>query len=432
MPKNTFDIIDGRVARLTKGLDRVEDQLYKELEKLILTLDSKGGKFAKDKTAFKVLSQLKPKLADIVAQSDYRKNILAFVDSFDEINANLKDLHKNINQITIPEKLLATEKAGFVRDTLNTLQDAQINSAFTEPIRKALFQRVNLGAGVKDTLDVMKDLVRGTEERKGILTRWSGQVARDALGQYQGNVNTRIQQEYDFAGYLYVGSLVDDSRSQCERWVNKGFIPMKELKKELAWAMRNGSGMVKSTTADTFAVYRGGYNCRHEAIPSDGPVDKEIKNARSTTVLANDKGNVLRIDPDHGKNELAGNKRIGLFLRDQGYDVDLLPLQKEPGVKNPDALVNGTKFEFKSPNRSSVNAVDQNIKLGQKQANNLVIEIPEGFQFSIENIKIISRRIERSRKLKSIWIIKGGKLKKFTRKDISNRNALLKNTTGLT
>ena len=273
MAAGTFDIIDKRVANLTRGLDGVEKQLFIELEKLILSIDSLGGRFKQDKTAFQVLSSLKPKLAEIVKQSDYSKRIFEFVDSFDEINDNIKRLHKDFNQASIPEVLLKTEKAGFIRETVATLNDAQINSAFSETIRKVLFQRVNLGAGVGDTLSTIREMVQGSDGNLGILTRWSGQVARDALGQYQGNVNAKIQQEFDFAGYIYIGTLVDDSRPQCERWLNKGFIPISELNKELSWAHRNGSGMVKVTTSDTFAVYRGGYNCRHEAIPTNGPID---------------------------------------------------------------------------------------------------------------------------------------------------------------
>ena len=269
--KPTFDIIDGRVNRLTKGLDKVEIQLFKKLQQLILEFESKDGKFVANESAYKVLGKIKSSLAQMVKGSQYSKQVGKFVDSFDEINENIKGIHKQVNNLSISNSLLSKEKAGFVNATLLTLNDAQVNSQFIEPVRRALLQRITLGTGVGETLDVMRDMVLGTDDKKGVLTRWSGQVARDALGQYQGQVNAKILDEYDLKGYLYVGTLVDDSRAQCTRWLAKGFIPKEDLQKEISWAIRNGSGMNKTTKPSTFSIFRGGYNCRHEAIPSDGP-----------------------------------------------------------------------------------------------------------------------------------------------------------------
>jgi hypothetical protein len=44
-------------------------------------------------------------------------------------------------------------------------------------------------------------------------------------------------------------------------------LPFEDLQKEINWAFANGRGMNDATTPETFALYRGGYNCRHMAIP---------------------------------------------------------------------------------------------------------------------------------------------------------------------
>jgi hypothetical protein len=61
--------------------------------------------------------------------------------------------------------------------------------------------------------------------------------------------------------------LIEDSRSQCVRWVKKRILQKSELDSEISWANNNGSGMIAGTNKENFAVYRGGYNCRHSAIP---------------------------------------------------------------------------------------------------------------------------------------------------------------------
>ena len=85
--------------------------------------------------------------------------------------------------------------------------------------------------------------------------------------QMQGAANQAIANEYELDGYAYVGTEVENTRPQCSRWIDKGFLYIKELQDEISWANTNGTGMIKGTTPSTFAIFRGGYNCRHEAIP---------------------------------------------------------------------------------------------------------------------------------------------------------------------
>jgi len=46
-----------------------------------------------------------------------------------------------------------------------------------------------------------------------------------------------------------------------------GRIEEERLQQEINWAFQNGQGMIPETNPDNFIINRGGYNCRHEAIP---------------------------------------------------------------------------------------------------------------------------------------------------------------------
>jgi hypothetical protein len=46
-----------------------------------------------------------------------------------------------------------------------------------------------------------------------------------------------------------------------------GVIQTKDLPDEIAWMNANGTGAIPGTSPETFSIYRGGYNCRHSAIP---------------------------------------------------------------------------------------------------------------------------------------------------------------------
>ena len=99
------------------------------------------------------------------------------------------------------------------------------------------------------------------------------QASRDALLQYDGVVNEAVRKVYKMDALLYVGSIVKDSRAQCERWVREtkngklGLILFEDLQDEIDWADNNGTGMIPNTTPENFCQNRGGYNCRHIAYP---------------------------------------------------------------------------------------------------------------------------------------------------------------------
>ena len=113
----------------------------------------------------------------------------------------------------------------------------------------------------------IESVIESDPSRLGLLTRYVTQISRDALYQFSGLANQVIAVEYGLNAYEYVGSLVDDSRPQCQRWVEKQVLFFSELQEEINWALDNGKGMIPSTTPQNFAIYRGGYNCQHEAIP---------------------------------------------------------------------------------------------------------------------------------------------------------------------
>ena len=164
------------------------------------------------------------------------------------------------------------EKVDFVKkdmteQTLQGLTGAGVNSEFIEPVRNELFKNIVAGTNSVDVEQALRNMIEGDSVKLGGLSKHVGQVARDALNQYDGTVNARIAEEFGLDAFQYVGSLIEDSRSQCRRWVAKEVLLKENLPSEISWANNNGQGMIPGTNAENFAVFRGGYNCRHQAIP---------------------------------------------------------------------------------------------------------------------------------------------------------------------
>jgi SPP1 gp7 family putative phage head morphogenesis protein len=116
----------------------------------------------------------------------------------------------------------------------------------------------------------------------------------------------------------------------------------------------------------------------------------------------------------HAKSELTQNLEIAKFLADSGMKVRLLPTRFKPGVKNPDAIIDGKTFDFKE-SIGTATSVDAQLRAGARQANRVLIFLTK--KVDLEKLKpIIMRRMERTG-LKEVWVSMGKKLYKYDRPD---------------
>ena len=160
-----------------------------------------------------------------------------------------------------------------VNNVIAAMQGQGLTQTLINPLKQELLVAVNQGSSLADVVASIAGQLTTTEARQGVLKRISLQASRDALLQYDGVVNEAVRKVYKMDALLYVGSIVKDSRAQCERWVTetkngkKGLILFADLQDEIDWADDNGTGMIPNTTPENFCQNRGGYNCRHIAYP---------------------------------------------------------------------------------------------------------------------------------------------------------------------
>ena len=192
----------------------------------------------------------------------------ALVANFDEIDRLNSILHSFANRIPA-EKLLqfaSPVKKKIADYTLNNMVGQGYDVFFLTPLKQQIARLATIGTTLNDAVNSLRDYL----ETKGELTlfgRYAIATGRDALGQYDGALNQKIADEYGLDAYLYVGSFIETTRPQCDRWLAMDYIPKSELDAEIAWAFSNGNGMISGTTAATWAIFRGGYSCRHKAVP---------------------------------------------------------------------------------------------------------------------------------------------------------------------
>jgi hypothetical protein len=263
------EIVTERAANgLLTSVDEIEQEVTRRILAILRNADTTGGNFDFKDGANELIIQIRNEVQDVIFSSSLPTAVDEYLDEFDVIEDNVIQIQKNFNGIDVSPTVISSAKVGAVQSVQANLLGAGVDANFVNPIQDLLYQRINLGASVVDTERILRNMVQGVEGKNGLLTRWVGQASRDAINQYEGNTQQIIKKEFDLNAWAYVGNIVKDSRAQCRRWVKKERILDSEIERELAYMYSSGSGAIPGTDKYNFGVNRGGYNCRHKAIPT--------------------------------------------------------------------------------------------------------------------------------------------------------------------
>lgn len=251
------------------SLPATEQRIFAAVSKHVQKFSSDGEKFVFDDGNVLLTNQVERIILDAIQSSKYPSDVNGFLRNFETLKQYNFDIHRDVNDLS-PEQLgelINPIQRGTVEQTLQSLTGSGVSTNFIEPIRTGIYQNIVAGSTKADLEAYLRRYILGNPDVDGLLSRYVKQVSRDALNQFDGQVNAKIASEFGLDAYRYVGSLIEDSRPQCRRWVAMGVIQSKDLPTEIAWMNANGTGAIPGTSPETFSIYRGGYNCRHSAIP---------------------------------------------------------------------------------------------------------------------------------------------------------------------
>jgi|688.fasta_scaffold523250_2 hypothetical protein len=266
-------INDKALEILQKRFDKVEPKFVKQVVDWISKFRTTSGNLVRSKENLARLGSFKTALNRFLEKAGYNVMVSGFLENFDEIGANTQLAQQELNGLQITKSFLNPFKRYAVNNVVAAMQGQGLNTNLINPIKNELLIAVNQGSSLTDVVTSIAGQLTTSEARQGVLKRISLQASRDALLQYDGIVNEAVRKSYKLDALLYVGSLVKDSRLQCEEWVNydkngkKGLILFEELEEQILFAENEGTGMIPNTTPENFCQNRGGYNCRHIAYP---------------------------------------------------------------------------------------------------------------------------------------------------------------------
>lgn len=276
-----------------ESVQKIEKSILKKVIKILRGLAQKEGKLLKDQIDNNLPGRIKRQILKIIRESGLAEQVKKFTRNLDVT----EDLNRKIYKIILNEDLeleLNPYKQIFVDEITDALTArSSLVKEFVNPIRKTLIGSIAANMSVEQTEELLTNFITGIPEgpdkRLGEIRRYTGQIARDMVGQYDGMVNDLTRDAYQLDAFQYVGVNVMESRKFCRHLLDApnnaevpkegGFEPnmfadlaigpgqflVKDIEKifEIAGDWKGKNDLV---TVETFAQYRGGHNCIDQVI----------------------------------------------------------------------------------------------------------------------------------------------------------------------
>jgi hypothetical protein len=284
--KTAADILRQKFAILSKAdevfyeaVESTSRAIYKQVVGLMRKFTTKGGKYAPTETDNQILLRVQRQVQQAFAESTLGRKVEQFVKNFDKLDALNQEYYKVAHDLDIGRLKLTVAKKMQIEAIVQGLdagKGLQVN--VTQPLRQIIVRHVTMGSNVNEAEQVVRDYLLGKGQEGGKLLRYTRQLTMDALNQYNGTVQQAVADEYDMPKFRYVHSLIKTSRRNCIELVNGtgAFADLRQddgtyLRADIPKIVQRAQGRAgwnPACTASTFFIYRGGYNCRHDCIPS--------------------------------------------------------------------------------------------------------------------------------------------------------------------
>lgn len=250
------------------------DKVTDSATQLKLRIGRENPKSTEMAANLKKLSRLNSQLTTLLKESGYNQEVSDYLKYYEGSKKAINDYYTTIiANYKDSEELFKAIKQANIETTTESLLGAGINANYIDPV-KTVLKNVVIGNGDYTTLKKsLKELIIGNDQIEPRLKAYSGQVANDAIRQFQRNYFNAVSEDLGLEHYFYRGTTIRDSREFCV--LHHGHFYTKEEVQN--WPSRPWKGMVKGTNESTIFTYVGGYSCRHTIIP----VSKTIYDAKN-------------------------------------------------------------------------------------------------------------------------------------------------------
>lgn len=281
-----FSKIDDGIITFNEAVIKVQEKIYRKLllfqKELVIT----NGTIVNSAKNIKLLSTLKSEMEAIIFDdTDFNNAINDFAKLYDVVTKLNADYFKALESKFSPPKILEAVKQQSVSLVIDSLSEVGLSANFINPVREIINTYVTTGGSYTKLAGELNNFINGYDSDAGKvdgqMTRYTKQIATDAINQYTATINELTSSDLGWNWYKYVGSNIKTTRTFCEALTKKkyyhrsellqiikgNFTEFKQMKGEIYDKTGLPQGMYDDTNTSNFQVYRGGYNCGHQAYP---------------------------------------------------------------------------------------------------------------------------------------------------------------------
>lgn len=275
------DNTDDALNKLLKSIGKTNDQFFSEFTELVSTLDKSAEGYIKSTVSnLNKLAKFDRLYSSTLAKSAYfgatKQYIKAFGGNSTLLNTYFHSLELGFDST---KSIYLTIRQSAVETTIEKLLQGGLDANFKTPIRSILQNAVVNGSNKTEAIASLKNYLYGQGERVAALQRYATTIATDAINQYTGQYIATVSDDLKLEHFYYRGTKIAESRDLCIHLAGK-YASYDNLESYLT-KMSPWSGMIPGTNMGNFITNRGGYNCRHFAIP----VSKTVYDANESKQL---------------------------------------------------------------------------------------------------------------------------------------------------
>lgn len=265
------DSIDDGIEALLTASEKAQEAIYKALREKIMLFQIENGAFLRGQSYNQKLAVVQREIYRILGET-YTPALRKYLSIYPNIEDTSVTLQKAYNGLEVGRGILKPAKESIYAQAEYYLSEA-LADAYVQPVKYLILQQVTNGSTIKQMESLLKNWNDGTLTAGKLATgrptpalqRYASVIATDAVHQYSGTLNDIIANEYGLKKFIYVGGIIKDSRPFCRHLIGlQRKINIEEIPKLLE---QYPDGTIPGTTRKNFLINRGGYNCRHVAMP---------------------------------------------------------------------------------------------------------------------------------------------------------------------
>lgn len=284
--QSTLNAIDEGVITFQEAVVKIQQRIYNKLlmfqKELIIT----NGTIVNSAKNIRLLSSLKKDLENIIFDdTDFLEAVKDFAKVYEVVTDLNNQYFKALEKTFSPPKIIEAVKQQSVSLVIEGLSDSGLDANFINPIREIINNYVTTGGSYTQLSKELDNYINGYSSEAGQvdgqMTRYTKQITTDAINQYTATINDLTSSDLGWDWFKYVGSNIKTSRTFCIALTEKkyyhrselaqiikgNFTEFKQMKGEIYDKTKLPQGMYDDTNTSNFQVYRGGYNCGHQAYP---------------------------------------------------------------------------------------------------------------------------------------------------------------------